>query len=364
MSMAGWFDPITRKRLQRFRDYKRAWYSLLIIVILYLTSLVAELLCNDRPLYIHYENESYYPVLFFYPEDTFTGNGLLTRPDYKTINASPAFAGNEDNFMIFPPVPFGPQEIIKASSITVDNQVEIHVQREPRVASVNIDINSIIRRQQRAEWFLRQGDTAIEAPIEGLNFRSFYAIPEPFVEALKLRFANQPAGPYSQLFPSGSEAVQVELSLSPYKPRSRSPDTVRVLLREAVGENLEESWIYTPEDGLVSTRSDLWNDLMAAHRDDIRSRARARLSAPVGDLRLEHDGINYRIKFVKEDVRFPFRPVGPHLFGWTTPAGTCWRASSTACVLHSISACCWSRHPWLSAPSSAQSRATTAANLT
>ena len=60
--MAGWFDPITRKRLQRFRDYKRAWYSLLIIVILYLTSLVAELLCNDRPLYIHYENESYYPV--------------------------------------------------------------------------------------------------------------------------------------------------------------------------------------------------------------------------------------------------------------------------------------------------------------
>ena len=108
--------------------------------------------------------------------------------------------------MIFPLVPFGPQEIIKASSITVDNRVEIHVQREPRVASVNIDFDSIIRRQQRAEWFLRQGDTAIEAPIEGLNFRSFYAIPEPFIEALRLRFSNQPAGPYSQLFPSSSEA--------------------------------------------------------------------------------------------------------------------------------------------------------------
>ena len=153
---ANWFDPITRKRLQRFRDYKRAWYSLMIIVILYLTSLVAEVLCNDRPLYIRYENESYFPVLFFYPEDTFTGNGLLTRPDYKSINASPAFAGDEDNFMMFPPVPFGPQEIIKASSIPVDNQVEIQVQRVPRVASINIDTDTIIRRQQRAEWFLRQ----------------------------------------------------------------------------------------------------------------------------------------------------------------------------------------------------------------
>ena len=58
--------------------------------------------------------------------------------------------------MMFPPVPFGPQEIIKASSIPVDNQVEIQVQRVPRVASINIDTDTIIRRQQRAEWFLRR----------------------------------------------------------------------------------------------------------------------------------------------------------------------------------------------------------------
>ena len=315
MSMVGWFDPITRKRLQRFRDYRRAWYSLLIILILYLTSLVAEVFCNDRPLYIRYENESYFPVLFFYPEDTFTGNGLLTRPDYKTINASPTFTGNEDNFMIFPPVPFGPQEIIKASSIPVDNQVEIHVQREPRVASINIDTDNTIRRQQRAEWFFRQAGKAIDAPVEGLNFHSFYAVSAPFIEALELRFADQPAGPYSQALTAGPEGLQVELSLSPYKPRSRKPDTVRVLLREAFRENLVENWLYSPEDGQISAHSDLWEDLAAERRDDILARAAARMAAPVGDLRLEHDGNNYRIKFTREDVRFPFRPVGPHLFG-------------------------------------------------
>ena len=143
MTLAGWFDPITRKRLQRFRESKRAYYSLLTIVFLYITSLGAELFCNDRPLYVRYEDKSYFPVLFFYPEDTFTGNGLLTRADYQAINASAMFNENPGNYMLFPLLPFGPQEIIKASSIPVDNQVEILVQWNPGLLrSISILISS------------------------------------------------------------------------------------------------------------------------------------------------------------------------------------------------------------------------------
>ena len=310
------FDPITRKRLQRFREYKRAYYSLLIIVLLYATSLVAELFCNDRPLYVRYESKSYFPVLFFYPEDSFTGNGLLTRPDYKTINASPAFSENPDNYMVFPPVPFGPQEIIKASSIPVGDTVDIHVRQAPRVASVNIDADFIIRGEQRAAWFFH----AMDRPLKGLEINSFYELPGPFIDALALRFANQPAGPYSQVFSSGSDAAGVELSLSPYKPRSRRPNTVRILLREALPgqarrDSQEETWLYTPEDGQISASSPLWDALPAERKEEIRNRAEARLSAPVADLRLEHGSTDYRITFIKEDVRFPFRPVGPHLMG-------------------------------------------------
>ena len=304
-------DPITRKRLQRFREYRRAYYSLLIIVFLYLTSLVAEVFVNDSPLYVHYEGKSYFPVLFFYPEDTFTGNGLLTRPDYKTINASSAFAGNGDNFMIFPLVPFGPQEIIKAASIPVDNHVDILVQQEPRVASVNIDAGFTIRRQQRAAWFFRNDDESVE----GMNFLNNYAVPRAFTEALALRFANQPAPAYSYSYPPDEAVKQVELSLSPYTPRSRKPETVRVLLREVIGEGLEQKWIYTPEDGQLDTTGGLWDAFSSRHRDEILAQAKARLLSPVATQRLEHAGVNYRIKFTREDVRFPFRPVGPHLFG-------------------------------------------------
>lgn len=222
------FDPITRKRLQRFREHRRAWYSLLLIAILYLTSLGAELFCNDRPLYLRYQGQSYFPVFFFYPEDTFTGNGLLTRPDYKRINASPAFAGDEENFMIFPLVPFGPQEIIKADSVPVANEVQIQVRGAPRVGSVNIDSNLVIRREQRAAWFFptRHG------PLKGADLNRAYPLPPRFSEALTQRFANQAAGPYAQVFTAGADGPEVELSLSPFQPRDRRPETVRILLRE------------------------------------------------------------------------------------------------------------------------------------
>ena len=339
---ANWFDPITRKRLQRFREYKRAYYSLLIIAFLYATSLVAEVFCNDRPLYVHYQGKSYFPVLFFYPEDTFTGNGLLTRPDYKEIDASPDFSDNPDNYMVFPLVPFGPNEIIPAASVPVGDEVEVGVRRAPRVASVNIDSGFTVRREQRAGWFFPQADS----PVTGMDIRNVYELPEPFIDALELRFANQPAAPYSRVFASGSDAADVELSLSPYKPRSRPPQTVRILLREVnppssfprmressgtesrpPGDTVfhwmpgqarhgeTETWLYTPADGQITAHGVLWNALPAERRDEIRNRAKTRVSAPVADLRLEHDGADYRITFNREDVRFPFRPVGPHLFG-------------------------------------------------
>ena len=360
MSITGWLDPITRKRLQRFREYRRAYYSLLIIVFLYLTSLVAEVFCNDRPLYVHYQGKSYFPVLFFYPEDTFTGNGLLTRPDYKAIDASPDFSGNPDNYMVFPLVPFGPNEIIPAASVPVGDEVEIEVRRAPRVASVNIDRSFTVRREQRAGWFFPQADS----PVTGMDIRSVYELPEPFIDALELRFANRAADPYSQVFTSGPDAAGVELSLSPYKPRSRPPQTVRILLREVnppssfprmressgtesrppgdtvfhwmpgqarhdeegANDTLHrmpgqarhgetETWLYTPADGQITAHGALWNALPAERRDEIRNRAETRVSAPVADLRLEHGGADYRITFNREDVRFPFRPVGPHLFG-------------------------------------------------
>ena len=101
-------NPITRKRLMRLKEMKRAYISLWIITILYITSFGAELICNDTPLYVKYSDRSHFPVFKFYPDDTFTGSGKQTRPDYHRINNSEDFVQNPENYMIFPPIAFGP----------------------------------------------------------------------------------------------------------------------------------------------------------------------------------------------------------------------------------------------------------------
>ena len=310
MSSGNWFDPITRKRLQRFREHKRAYYSLLLIVFLYLTSLVAEVFCNDRPLYLRYEGKSWFPVLFFYPEDDFKGNGVLTRPDYKTLAASPAFRDNPDNYMVFPLLPFGPHEVITEASVPLSDEVKIQVRQIPRVGSVNIDADFIVRRQQRAEWFFPSA-----RPVVDTDLRDIYALSPSFMQAVAQRFANQPASPHSQAFPAEADAPELQLSLSPYRPRTTPPNTVRILLRETVSGNVGEEWLYAPEQGRIDAGSALWDALPEAIREQLRARAASRAAAPVADLHMEHEGRDYRASFDKEDLRFPFRPTGPHLFG-------------------------------------------------
>ncbi|MHC9036180.1 ABC transporter permease subunit, partial [Cobetia marina] len=65
-----------------FRDNRRAWWSLLIFGVLFVLSLGAELIANDRPLLVEYQGETYLPMLHEYPETTF-GGFLPTATDYR-----------------------------------------------------------------------------------------------------------------------------------------------------------------------------------------------------------------------------------------------------------------------------------------
>ena len=48
-------NPVALKRWRRFREMKRAYGALWLLLILYSVSLCSELLCNDRPLYLRHE---------------------------------------------------------------------------------------------------------------------------------------------------------------------------------------------------------------------------------------------------------------------------------------------------------------------
>lgn len=56
------FNPQTLKKLRRFRQIKRGYYSFLFLAVLLVVLAFGELLVNSRALVVSYEGELYFPT--------------------------------------------------------------------------------------------------------------------------------------------------------------------------------------------------------------------------------------------------------------------------------------------------------------
>ncbi|OZS43548.1 ABC transporter permease [Photobacterium sanguinicancri] len=74
-------NPLTQQRWLRFKAHRRGYLSLWIFSVLFLVSLFAELISNDKPLLIHFESQWYFPVVEQYAETEFGGE-FATEADY------------------------------------------------------------------------------------------------------------------------------------------------------------------------------------------------------------------------------------------------------------------------------------------
>lgn len=80
-SLSSRLSPITRRRLAAFKANRRARVSLWLFATLFIVSLFAELIANDKPIIMQYEGQWYFPMQVDYPETEF-GGFLPTRTDY------------------------------------------------------------------------------------------------------------------------------------------------------------------------------------------------------------------------------------------------------------------------------------------
>lgn len=95
--------PINQRRFRRFRENRRGWYSLWIFMALFIVSLGAELIANDKPLLVKFDGEFYAPVLFTYSEQTFGGD-LPTEADYRDHYVLELIQAK--GWVLYPPVRF------------------------------------------------------------------------------------------------------------------------------------------------------------------------------------------------------------------------------------------------------------------
>lgn len=96
-------NPLTEARWARFKTNRRGFWSLWIFLLLFVVSLFAELIANDKPLLIQYDGAWYMPIVQRYSETQFGGE-FDTEADY----TDPYVVGliEEKGQIIWPPIRF------------------------------------------------------------------------------------------------------------------------------------------------------------------------------------------------------------------------------------------------------------------
>ncbi len=94
-------NPVWQRQWQAFRSNKRGYWALWIFVMLFVLSLGAELIANEKPLLVSYDNELYAPVFNTYPETTF-GGFFESETNYRDPVVKDLI--NDKGWMVWPPI--------------------------------------------------------------------------------------------------------------------------------------------------------------------------------------------------------------------------------------------------------------------
>jgi microcin C transport system permease protein len=115
-------SPLNARRWQNFKANRRGWWSFWIFIVIFVLSLFAEFIANDRPLVASYKGEILFPVFVDYPEEKF--GGFLAVTDFRDPFIQDEV--NANGWMIWPP--------IRYSYRTVNNEIPRPAPSPPAVS--------------------------------------------------------------------------------------------------------------------------------------------------------------------------------------------------------------------------------------
>jgi len=102
-------NPETLKKIRRFRQIKRGYYSFLILMFLVGLFAIGELLINNRALIVKYEGELYFPTYSAFHPGTDFGLPYTYETNYRELRQVFAEQGG-DNWVLMPLVPYSANE--------------------------------------------------------------------------------------------------------------------------------------------------------------------------------------------------------------------------------------------------------------
>jgi microcin C transport system permease protein len=95
-------SPLNKRRWKNFKANRRGYWSFWLFLFLFIGSLFAEFIANDKPFLVKYDHHYYSPALFTYPETTFGGD-FETAADYRDPFVQKKIA-EKGGYMVWPPI--------------------------------------------------------------------------------------------------------------------------------------------------------------------------------------------------------------------------------------------------------------------
>ena len=103
-------SPLNKRRLQNFKSNKRGFYSFWIFSFLFVVSIFADFIANDKPLLIKFDQVYYCPIINEYPETIFGGD-FETEADYRDPYVIKLI--EDKGWIIMPLIPYTYNTIIR-----------------------------------------------------------------------------------------------------------------------------------------------------------------------------------------------------------------------------------------------------------
>ena len=97
-------SPITQRRIATFKANRRGYVSAILLVAMFVITLFAELIANDRPILVMYKSELLVPMLRTYTEKDTFGGVLESEADYNDPWVQHEICAN--GWMLRAPIPF------------------------------------------------------------------------------------------------------------------------------------------------------------------------------------------------------------------------------------------------------------------
>ena len=306
-------NPVAVKRWRRFKERKRAYGALWLLLILYAVSLASELLCNDRPLYLRHAGRTFFPAFRYYPEDAFLHNGAQTRPDYLKLATTPAFRPGSGNLMIFPPVRCSPYASIAPDSLGIGDRCALRLTVVPRAASADVSPNGRIIDSVAPESLFGADEIALhDRPLA-----DFWTLPPEVADAIARRFRNE-AAPAVQAAALNrtNRAQRAYVTLPPFQPRATPPRSVRLTFRDELTSRLvRHTFILDREGAVVEGPHAFFEGLDKDSQRRLREFAARCFTAPVPPATLLLGGVTWQVHAERKTVSWPHPPVRGHWLG-------------------------------------------------